>query len=455
MMSGSSPVRSNSMQNRIWFALFAAFFLVGLLNVSSTQAQDGRWGPDSATAVRKYSLYQEYYKQKEYESAYKPWSWVFRNAPKVSQNLYIDGAKLLKTQIKQAQGAQEEAYIDTLELLFDQRIKYFAENDQDRGLLLGRKGVALYQADPGEYEKVNELLRKSLELTGKQTIISVPYVYAITNRSLMKTEKISKEELITRYDRVSQIMTYQAENSRSGATWKKYQGKIDDLMAPYLSCEDLESVYKPKMESDDLDLEGMKDVQQKLEASGCTQTGFYFSLSEKVFDQDPSADGAAALGKGYLGQDKYQEASRFLKEAIELEDMDAQKAEYYLSLAQAYKELGQFKAARSAAYSAANLKSGWGEPYLFLGDLYVAGAQRCGSEAFEHATVYWAAVDKYNQAKANDPALASDANKRINTYKKYYPGKEAAFFKGLKEGQEYTIDCWVNETTTVRVSETG
>ena len=444
------------MQNLFCLKSIWAFFAYSLILVSNASAQlPGRWGPDSATAVRKYSLYQEYFNQKEYESAYKPWSWVFRNAPKVSQNMYIDGAKLVKEKIGETSGEVKEAYVDTLKMLYDQRIALFADDKQDEGLLIGRKAVALYKASPRDFPEVNKLLEKSLEMTGNNTIISIPYVYAITNRSMFKADKIDKATLIERYDRISSIMAYNAENSSSSATWKTYAGKIDDLMAPYLSCDDLESVYKPKMESGDLDLEAMKDVQSKLSSSNCTKTSFYFSLSEKIFEQDPSANGAAALGRGYLGQENYNQAVKYLRQAIKLEDSKVEKGEYYLALANAYKDLKQFTAARTAAYNAANTKNGWGAPYLFLGDLYVAGAKKCGKEAFEHATVYWAAVDKYNQAKANDPSLTKAANKRINTYKEYYPGKETTFFKGLEEGQKYEVGCWVDETTTVRIAANG
>lgn len=431
------------------FLLAFVIFFGGALSLS---AQNGKWGQDSAKAVRQYSLYQEYHKQKNYKDAYKPWSWCFRNAPRASENLYIDGSDILKYKIKNAQPELKDAYVDTLEMMYDQRIELFADAKQKRGELLGRKAVDIYRAKPNEYQKVNEILKKSLELTGSNTIISVPYVYAITNKQLFKADKLEKSALIERYDRISQIMEENAQGGgRYASTWEKYKGKVDDLMAPYLSCEDLISVYQPQFPDKKEDVEALKSIQSKLISSNCTKTDFYFSVSEALFAQEPSASGAAGLGRGYLARDNLSEAAKYLRKAVELEKYEDRKAEHYLALAKAYKGMKQYSQAKSAAYSAARLKSNWGAPYIFLGDLYVQGASKCG-DSFKQKAVYWAAIDKYNQAKANDPSFKDEANRRISTYKEYFPSKEETFFHNLSEGAEYQVDCWINETTTVRIS---
>ena len=64
--------------------------------------------------------------------------------------------------------------------------------------------------------------------------------------------------------------------------------------------------------------------------------------------------------------------------------------------------------------------------------------------------MYWAAVDKFIKAKTVEPDLTDEANKFIDAYRPFFPDKETIFFYGLKEGDTYTVECWINEKTTVR-----
>ncbi|MBK8414597.1 MAG: hypothetical protein IPL22_08960 [Bacteroidetes bacterium] len=86
-----------------------------------------------------------------------------------------------------------------------------------------------------------------------------------------------------------------------------------------------------------------------------------------------------------------------------------------------------------------------------IGDIYASSSTGCPDE-FSGASVFWAAVDKYQKAKSVDPSLADEANRKIGTYTKYFPKKDDVFFNNLKVGDSYTVKCWINETTTIRVN---
>ena len=105
--------------------------------------------------------------------------------------------------------------------------------------------------------------------------------------------------------------------------------------------------------------------------------------------------------------------------------------------------------ARTLALEAINLKPEWGEPYILIGDVY-AGSKDCFTDEFEKATIYWVAVDQFSKAKSVDADVVEKANERISTYKKYFPDIETIFFYSLKEGDNYKVGCWINETTKVR-----
>ena len=94
-----------------------------------------------------------------------------------------------------------------------------------------------------------------------------------------------------------------------------------------------------------------------------------------------------------------------------------------------------------------------GAAYILYGKAYAAYANNYGEEAFDHASVFWAAVDKFNKAKQVDPSVAEEANKLITSYTPHFPSKDEAFFRSVTEGADVKIGDWINETTKARFSK--
>jgi tetratricopeptide (TPR) repeat protein len=183
---------------------------------------------------------------------------------------------------------------------------------------------------------------------------------------------------------------------------------------------------------------------------GCEAEPFYASVAEALYRKEPSAEAAYGLAKLFLTKEQYTKSIGYYQEAIKSEQDPLKKADYYYQLAFIiYAKMNQPEQARSYALEAIKLKPAWGDPYILIGDAY-AGSKDCFDDEFEKTTIYWAAVDKFAQAKAVDPSSAEKAQERINTYSKYFPDVETIFFYSLKEGDPYTVGCWINETTTVR-----
>ena len=131
----------------------------------------------------------------------------------------------------------------------------------------------------------------------------------------------------------------------------------------------------------------------------CTENNLFFEVSSKLYELEPSALAASKMGKMSISRNEFNQAINYFKEALDLEDDIETKAKYYLGLADAYRNSGSFSQARQAAYKALDLKNKWGEAYMSLGNIYIAGAKSCGNE-FEQKTVYWIAVDMFNLAKS-------------------------------------------------------
>ena len=107
------------------------------------------------------------------------------------------------------------------------------------------------------------------------------------------------------------------------------------------------------------------------------------------------------MAKISIAKGKSAASVEFAKKAIELEEDANQKAIYYLGLADAYRNTGSYASARNAVYSALELRSGWGQAYMNLGYIYIAGAKTCGDD-FEESTVYWVAIDAFRKALSDE-----------------------------------------------------
>jgi tetratricopeptide (TPR) repeat protein len=154
----------------------------------------------------------------------------------------------------------------------------------------------------------------------------------------------------------------------------------------------------------------------------------------------------------YFRNKEYAKSIDFLKEAEKLES-PADRADGMILLANSYKETGNKVRAREAALKAIQARPNDGHAYILIGDLYAASAEECGSNDLTTNAVYWVAVDKYIEARRVDSSVADEANQRINIYKKYFPSLETIFFYGHAEGETYRVECWINETTTMRAAQ--
>ena len=85
-----------------------------------------------------YSLYHEFYTQKDYKSAMPHWKEMYSKYPKSSVNVYIHGSKMHEDLIEKAGSKTEkDKYFNDYMKIFDKRLKHFGQ----KGYVLGRKGT--------------------------------------------------------------------------------------------------------------------------------------------------------------------------------------------------------------------------------------------------------------------------------------------------------------------------
>jgi len=85
--------------------------------------------------------------------------------------------------------------------------------------------------------------------------------------------------------------------------------------------------------------------------------------------------------------------------------------------------------------------------YFLLGMIYSKYAHT--KDYFESCLIYCLAIDMFEMAKKADLKCENDANKYIQLYSNYLLDREGIFVN-IKEGEEISIDDWVNRKTKFR-----
>lgn len=435
-------------------ALAFGVCLIG--SVAKAQTLESKFGLDSAQTIVNASIYSEFYKQKNFKDALPAWRYVFNNAPAFQVNTYVRGEDIITNMYLQT---KNPAYLDTLMMVYDQWIKYSYINPRfGEGYILGKKGASLMrlkQNDDKASKEAYGYLAKSFEMEGAKSHPITVQIMFFTAGDLLKKERINRDEYINLYMKVSEYIEHALKHAKKPESFKDMKANIDGLFfnSGVADCATLDRLLTEKYNTNQDDLDNLKSISSLLRRYECVDLPLYATVAEKLYQLDPTADAAYSLAIMFLKRQDYDKTENYLKEAIEKSDDNAAKADYYMRMAQLKLAKKQYAAAKSAALESIKNNPNNGPAYILIGKAYAAYSNQYGEDAFDHASVFWAAVDKFNRAKQVDPSVADEVNKLVATYTPHFPNKDEAFFRSVTDGATVKIGDWINETTTARFAK--
>ena len=435
---------------------FIIAMIVMALSSTSVFAQ-GKYGADSANCIKDLSFYKDYFKQKSYNEALPNWREAFKRCPPTAnQTMLVDGTTLMRKLISQnsKNPVYREKLVDSLMMIHDIRIanypKYAVTARNNKGLDLAN----YVQNDPERlYKEYGEIIAGNKTKT-KPTILLFYFDSAV---ELYKNGSLDEEEIIGVYEGCMELLSkMDPKDAADKEMVDDMKLKIEELFASnnIADCDKLIELYTPKFEADPQNIElAEKIVRFMSAADGCTDNALFISAATSIHKSNPTHASAYTLYKLNASTGKSAEAVKYLQEAIDREDSDAaQDAEYYYELAVYNFKCGNNLAAEQAAKKVIPLATTSeikGKTYMLIGTIW--GGVRCDGNDIAKRAPYWVAVDYFERAKAADPELAAEANKRINEYKKYYPLTADAFMFGVNDGETYQVSCGgFKANTTVR-----
>jgi tetratricopeptide (TPR) repeat protein len=417
-----------------------------------------KYGEDSITCITHTSLYREFYKQKNIEDALPHWRWVFNNCPLVSQNVYIDGAKIISAKVNEAKDfSTRNAYVDTLMMVFENRIRYFGNSPTSRtGMVLGRQAIELENYRPTDTTRIYQCLRKSVESEGINSDALIVSRYFVNVNNQVINGRFPADSIAEVYDRLSNLVDQKLENVKDDTAqagkWLTVKMMLESQFEPYATCDEIEKIYTRKFKQSPDDITLLKKITRLLDRKDCTDQDLFFQATANLHKAMPTGQSAYLMGKLSMIKGDARKAESYFVEAIpSLDDVLKAKTCYYL--AKINYDQKSFNEARSYALKSLAINPADGKCYILIGNLYAASASSCGgSDEIASRAAYWAAVDKFIKARNVDPSIADEANKAIATYSSYFPTRERLFFNEIKEGSGYIVGCWIGETTIVRAS---
>jgi tetratricopeptide (TPR) repeat protein len=411
------------------------------------------------------SMFNEFYKQDNFESALPHWKELFNKYPKSTINLYIRGVTMYEQLIEEADTpAERDKYIDDLMRIYEKRIRHFGE----KGYVLGRKATHWLkykledQQSDVESAEFKETMKKgydwiveSVKEQGNKTELPVLVLLMQTSRSLFMMNEIPKESVVNNYNTSISIL----ESIRASKPEPEVAKSVNDVhvyveeifgQSGAADCEALVSIFAPQFENNRNDAEFVKNMLRRLRNAKCDESPLFAQATDRLYELEPSSEAAYNMARRALRNDDIQRAKDFYMQAIEQEkDREQLSRLYYEYALVIFAKDHDLQGARKFAQQALEIKPNYCEALVLIGDIYIAASRNFGANDFESRSVFWVAVDYYERARSQ-PDCAMDASKKINDYRKHFPSKEEAFFLGLQEGQTYKVGGWINETTKIR-----
>ena len=449
------------------------------LPVFASAQNDNKYGdtPEQQTLCKEaLSVYKSYKKQKNFGEAYQQWKKACDVCPEtVQESLYADGATFLKSEIKVAKKSGDDArqavLIDSLMWAYDKRMELFPatkKKPNNRCHTLGRKASDQYKYFKDQPEVAYAMFKESIDcIESKSSASTLSGYYATsfyTMKAINKEDKVKgakmKTQMLTDYLRLMEYAnTAIAAANGKEKTIKSYvsaKENIEKIFTTIAKCDEMVPVLQASINASPEDMELKRKVLSLLVNRDCTENELFLPVATAVYEVEPSAEAAYAIGIGYAKQSKFSDSFKYMEEAVMNCDNCSEQLIYLLKAGQIASRLKRPSTAKRYASQVLAIDNANAQAYMLIGDAISGSSSACDDGAIGKRAVYWVAHDYYARAKRMDAAIASNAEKKMSNMAKQFPTIDEVFALGLSAGSSFTVkesgSCPCSgETTTIRV----
>ena len=436
----------------------------------------------SEDCVQTLSIFAEFAKVKNYDSAFEPWMMVRENCSKINPAIYSYGERILKDKIKKTSGDEKEFFKKDLLNLYDEWVENFPKqrNKSVIGKIISSKAQTMLDYKMSDLKTIYKVFDDAFKLDAES--FSNPkhlynYFQTLYNRYKNNENGVSMELLINKYEELSEkfdnesvklskkldvilkkedegsvITSRETRNKRAYESQSNAIGtflrNLDLIIQKEATCENLVPLYRKNFEEKKNDVVWLKRAVNRMDGKECSDDPFFVTLVETWYGIEQSAGTAYYLGllKDKTGESN--EALKYYKESIALETDKYKKAKILLKISNRFKKVGRKVSARTYALRALSNQPSLGRAYLLIASLYADSANDCGETQFNKRAIYWLAAQTASKAGKVDASLKKISSKAVKSYNGRAPTKTDIFTEG-NEGSVIKIDCWIKSRVKV------
>ncbi|HEX6225529.1 MAG TPA: tetratricopeptide repeat protein [Chryseolinea sp.] len=442
-------------------SLTAGVMLLAILctSISSfAQCKDVVWPTDpaqKAKAEESKVLYEDAKNAKQYKQAVAPLTWLLTNVPNFHSSLYINGADIYDELAEAEKNpARKKVYVDSLMIIYDLRMK----NCGDDPAVFNRKALLFLKFNSAEQPaETLTMLDEAFKRSGNNIMDAtiVPY-FQVVRLNAAKFKKMTDTEILERYDKLMAVIDAKIQKTQSEGKpvdkYKKYKDDIDAMLITMVKvdCDFVRTNLAPKFKQNPKDIALAKKIFSFMLQGKCTDDPLWLEAAETVY-KDPNGTKDCGLAKNlgiiYISKDELDKAETFLKEAQGICTDGKDKGEVLLYMGSIAARKGNKSGARELYRQAANADATVAkDAYEKIGDLYFNSAGDCSKKVnqADDRLVFLLAADYYQRA---------GNGKKVAQAKEAFPSKEDIFLVNYQPGDSKKVECWINETTTIRTRD--
>ena len=457
--------------------LLVIIFILSSVNIFSQSSED---------CLSNLSIFAEYYKVKNYDSAYEPWMQVRKECPKMNVAIYTYGKRMLESFIKdsKSKGADGEdaakKYQSDLLQLYDEWLINFPiyKGRTIIGEIISNKAQVMVDYKLASNQEIYNVFNKAYSEDKASFDDPKPlYNYFKVYFQLYKDGEVTMENIFDKYEEISErfeevidgyskqldkiikkeeagesLSSREKSNKRAfginSTASSTYLKNLNAIIAKESTCENLIPLYRKNLEENKTNPVWLNRAASRMDSKDCSDDPLFVELVELLHNLNPSANSAYYLGLLNDKKGNNQEALSFYNESIELETDNIKKARISYKIASKFKTARQYSKSREYARSALNYQPSMGRAYLLISNLYAASANNCGTSQFDKRAVYWLAAKEARKAANVDASIKKIATRTAESYEGRAPTKTDIFTEG-NAGQVIRFNCWIGQSVTV------
>lgn len=433
---------------------------MGLLVATSSFAYGQTEPPYGMSQLEAYSLFYENYRTGDYEMALTFGRWILEAKPRSIQghrtftldtqfnrliNVYEELAR------QESDPSEKRVQLENALEIFDLTFETFTEEEIDHFRWTQRKG-RFYQDHQADLEdglqKAYEYYEAAYEMDPQRlTEMGDGYFTRILLDNYVSGGE--REKALAMIEEVEEYAPVSLQETIKEAREELFSSPEERVVFLESRLEEVDDSERVTILSELADIYDQLEDREKA-----------IDTATRLYELEPNFENTRKLADYSLSNAEYENALRYLKEALELAGTAQDRRSIALEISDTYRNIDDLVSARDYAQQAIEIDSSWGQPYLSMASIYAAAISNCISDRTierDDRTVYWLAIDYLEEAIENDPSTRNLAERRIEQYMAVMPSSEDKFFREWVAGESFHIDAgigqcyaWIDETTTIR-----